>query len=319
MAIPRKKSSSGFRTTCSFSRAPRIESILPCYDGDTAMSSQNQTTFFISVIIPTYNSATTIQRTLESVFSQTYKGFEIIVVDDGSTDTTREILAPYISQNKIRYIFQENAGCGIARNRGVADSKGDLIALLDADDYWHTEKLARQVEVFKEKPDTVVCYTECYMVDPYAELIWDVQRSFFSKQRSGWILPYLVTNNMLTISSAMVPRSYFDKVHGFCERYDLMMVADLDFWLKLAPYGHFCAITTPLTFYQTRPQISQSQIRENHRQEREVFKLRMKGASLKLKLWYLLGYLRVSFLGWIQSFKIIAVLKKKFIARKYGT
>ena len=101
----------------------------------------------VSVIIPVYNSAKYIQKAIDSVLDQTYSNYEIIVVDDGSTDETRQKLQSY--QNKIRYVFQENQGSATARNTGIKLAKGDLVAFLDSDDFWSMpEKLDRQGACF---------------------------------------------------------------------------------------------------------------------------------------------------------------------------
>ena len=104
----------------------------------------------ISVIIPTYNSAVFLPEALQSVLSQTFLPQDVIVVDDGSTDDTEDVLEPF--RRHIHYIRQENQGPAVARNRGIAEAKGDLIAFLDADDVWVPEKLERQVNVLIENP-----------------------------------------------------------------------------------------------------------------------------------------------------------------------
>ena len=97
----------------------------------------------VSVVIPTYNSSQFIVETLESVFAQTYKDYEIIVVDDGSTDNTKEVLQPYTS--RIKYIYKENGGPASARNVGIKSAQGEYIAFLDSDDRWLPEKLEKHI------------------------------------------------------------------------------------------------------------------------------------------------------------------------------
>lgn len=99
----------------------------------------------ISVVIPTYNRAHYVCEAIDSVLAQTYKNIEIIAVDDGSTDNTKDIIQQYSS--RIKYIYQNNAGPSAARNNGIKQSNGDLIAFLDSDDIWLAEKLERQVEI----------------------------------------------------------------------------------------------------------------------------------------------------------------------------
>ncbi|MFS8117396.1 MAG: glycosyltransferase family 2 protein, partial [Microcoleus sp.] len=104
----------------------------------------------VSVIIPAYNGDRYIVQAVESVFAQTYTNWEIIVVDDGSTDETHQVLQPYL--DKIRYIYQENRGVAAARNRGIQEAKGEFIAFLDQDDFFLPDKLAAQIALFRQQP-----------------------------------------------------------------------------------------------------------------------------------------------------------------------
>jgi glycosyltransferase involved in cell wall biosynthesis len=112
----------------------------------------------VSVVIPTYCHRDTIGETLDSVFAQTFRDFEVVVVDDGSPDGTGELLRPLVEQGRIRYVRQENAGAGRARNRGLHEARGEFIAFLDADDLWPTDKLEWQVEVLRARPEAVLVY-----------------------------------------------------------------------------------------------------------------------------------------------------------------
>ena len=115
----------------------------------------------VSVAIPTYNRAHYICETIDSVLVQTYKDYEIIVVDDGSTDNTREILKRY--GGKIKYFYQANQGQASAWNYAVSQSSGEYIAFLDDDDLWFPEKLERQVEVLDKNPDLGFVCSESYV------------------------------------------------------------------------------------------------------------------------------------------------------------
>ena len=112
----------------------------------------------VSVVIPTFNRATTIRASIESVLRQTYSNIEVIVVDDGSTDRTQSIVTA-IDDSRVRYIYQENQGACVARNTGIEASKGIYIAFQDSDDEWHPDKLKRQVEILQNNPavDIVFC------------------------------------------------------------------------------------------------------------------------------------------------------------------
>lgn len=116
----------------------------------------------VSIIIPTYNRARYVTKAIDSVLAQTYKDYEIIVVDDGSKDDTREALKPYI--DKIRYIYQENAGVSAARNTGIRAAKGEWVAFLDSDDEWLPEKLAVQMDCVLKHPEIVAHVTNAKIV-----------------------------------------------------------------------------------------------------------------------------------------------------------
>jgi len=117
----------------------------------------------VSIIIPTYNYAHFITEAIQSVLSQTFQDFEVIVVDDGSTDNTREVLAQF--GNKIRYIYQENRGLSAARNTGILNSSGQYLCFLDSDDSLLPEKLELQVKLLDSKVDVDLVYTWWYLVD----------------------------------------------------------------------------------------------------------------------------------------------------------
>lgn len=117
----------------------------------------------VSVIIPTYNRAHCITDAVESVLNQTYKNYEIIVVDDGSTDGTQNLLNLYLS--KIKYIYQKNSGVSSARNKGIREAKGEYIAFLDSDDYWEPYKLELQVNCIEYLKDIDLIYTNFSIFD----------------------------------------------------------------------------------------------------------------------------------------------------------
>lgn len=118
----------------------------------------------VSVIIPVYNCENFIEETLKSVLSQTYKDFEVIVVDDDSKDRTGEIVN-VIKDKRIVYIHQENGGVSMARNNGILNSKGEYIALLDHDDLWLPEKLERQMPTLESNSKIGLVYSDCHIVD----------------------------------------------------------------------------------------------------------------------------------------------------------
>jgi len=203
----------------------------------------------VSVIIPTYNRADLVVQAVESVINQTYGRMEIIVVDDGSTDNTREVLEKY--QEKINYIYQERSERCRARNKGFAHCRGDYMAFLDSDDLWLPTKIERQVEALNEKPDVGLVYTGVEFIDthgnPYdGDLSWDAPKRQV-------LYEDLMTNNIVTgtTSSAMIRRTCFEKVGLFDE--SMNTCEDLDLYRRIARYYKFHKIDFPLVKFRIHP------------------------------------------------------------------
>jgi glycosyltransferase involved in cell wall biosynthesis len=126
----------------------------------------------ISVVIPTFNQRDFLEQALESVFAQSVRDYEIIVVDDGSTDSTGALLDWH--GDRLRVIEQENHGVGAARNRGIDAARGRYLALLDHDDKWHPDKLAVQLKFMQEHPDAVGCSVQFRYTEPLSKLGFDI-------------------------------------------------------------------------------------------------------------------------------------------------
>ncbi len=110
----------------------------------------------VSVILPTYNRAKYISRAIDSVLAQTYKDWELIIIDDGSTDNTKEVVEPYLKDKRIKYVWKENGGVSSARNKGLDMATGEFVAFLDSDDFYMPEKLEKSLEVFDRYPDVIL-------------------------------------------------------------------------------------------------------------------------------------------------------------------
>jgi glycosyltransferase involved in cell wall biosynthesis len=193
----------------------------------------------VSVIIPTFNRADRIEKAVSSVLKQTYENYEIIVVNDGSTDTTEDALLPF--EDKIRYIsFSENRGVSAARNAGIRHSRGSLIAFLDSDDYWFENKLALQTTFFKRHPQTVACQTN---------EIW-IRNGLRVNPRkkhlkpAGRIFADCVKLCVVSPSTVMLKKSLLEEVGLFDE--NLPACEDYDLWLRIASLYPIDLIADPL-------------------------------------------------------------------------
>jgi glycosyltransferase involved in cell wall biosynthesis len=180
----------------------------------------------VSVIIPTFNRAQKVSRAISSVLGQTFTHFEVIVIDDGSTDETGDVLTGFKDRiNLIRHA--ENRGVSAARNSGIAASQSPLIAFLDSDDYWLPEKLETQVRYFRDNPDAVACQPEeiwvrnGVRVNPWKKHI----------KPSGDIFERSLKLCVVSPSAVMIRRSVFNEVGLFDE--DFPVCEDYDLWLRI--------------------------------------------------------------------------------------
>jgi len=168
----------------------------------------------VSVIIPTYNYGRFIAEAIDSVLAQTYPLLEIIVVDDGSTDDTPRIAAAY--GDRIRYIRQQNAGVGAARNAGIAAARGEYVAFLDSDDIWLPEKIAKQLALFEADPELGLVHCGIEKFDPAGKL------TVLLSGMEGWVAPYLLRLDRDVIvaagSSPMLPKRVIEEIGGFDTR-----------------------------------------------------------------------------------------------------
>ena len=183
----------------------------------------------VSVIIPNYNYANYVGSAVDSVLGQTYPNIEIIVIDDGSTDGSREILEGY--GDRINAVFQTNQGVSAARNNGVTVSRGELIAFLDADDYWLSEKIEKQVQNFAADPSLGLVHVAVDEIDTEGTSLRK-----HTEGLDGFVSDELVMLTHRSIfgggSGLMVPRTVFDEAGGFDTR--LSTSADWDLFYQIS-------------------------------------------------------------------------------------
>jgi glycosyltransferase involved in cell wall biosynthesis len=198
----------------------------------------------VSVIIPAYNSMTYLPATIENVLGQTFTDFEVLVVDDGSSDRT----AAWVSQvqdRRVRLISQANQGTCAARNTGIALAQGEYIAFLDADDLWHPTKLAKQVCYLDERPEVGLVYTWTVLIDPEGKPTGRV----FASRAQGDVWQQLVQHNITESgSSFMMRRQCFETVGVFDP--NLPHAGDWDMCLRIAARYSFGVIEEPLVYYR---------------------------------------------------------------------
>jgi hypothetical protein len=193
----------------------------------------------ISVIIPSFNRAWTLARAIDSVLAQTVAPKEIIVVDDGSTDHTPEVLAAY--GDRLRIMNQPNQGVSSARNLGIGHSTGEFVALLDSDDQWKPEKLACQAAFFKTHPKAVICQTEEIWIRNGVR----VNPGKKHKKPSGLIFEPSLHLCLVSPSAVMMKKILFERKGMF--RQDFPVCEDYDFWLRVSMDTPIHLIDTALT------------------------------------------------------------------------
>ncbi len=180
---------------------------------------------FFSVIVPTYNRENFLTTALKSVLDQTFKDFEVIIVDDGSTDRTKAIIRG-IEDNRIKYIYQKNHGVAHARNRGIEKSEGKFISFLDSDDKWVPQKLQRTFQDINEFSAISIFHTE--------ELWYKggklLNQRKKHKKPNGYVYQYALPLCCISISTAVVKQSVFEDIGIFDET--LPACEDYDFWLR---------------------------------------------------------------------------------------
>ena len=179
-----------------------------------------------SVIIPTYNRLNFLREAVASVLNQSWRDFELVVVDDGSTDGTRAYVEGLGAE--IIYLYQDNRGPSAARNRGIAAVRGEFVTFLDSDDLWQKNKLKVQIDFMHAHPDAMVCYTDEIWIRHGVR----VNQKKKHRKFSGWIFEKCVPLCIVSPSSVLMRCEFFDGVGLFDE--DLPACEDYDLWLRAA-------------------------------------------------------------------------------------
>ena len=192
----------------------------------------------VSVIIPTYNRKHALKRAIKSVYMQSLPPFEIIVVDDGSNDGTKE----WVRQKypNVKYIYQENSGVSSARNKGIKIARGDWIALLDSDDEWLPNKLNKQIDKIKSNLDVKILHSNEIWIRNGLR----VNQMKKHKKFGGYIFEKCLDICRISPSSVMLKKEIFDYIGTFDE--SLKVCEDYDLWLRITSKYSVCFLDIPL-------------------------------------------------------------------------
>ncbi|UFP96580.1 glycosyltransferase [Gloeobacter morelensis] len=201
----------------------------------------------VSVVIPAFNALRYLPRTVDSALAQSFGDFEVLIVDDESTDGTADWVRT-IADRRVRLLEQKNQGAAAARNAGIRQARGEYIAFLDADDLWEPAKLERQVACLDARPEVGVVYTWVRVIDQDGE----PTGSLYRPGDEGRIWPQLVRVNNIYPSAAMVRRQCFERVGLF--DLELRFAEDWEMWLRIAADYAFAVLREPLMRYRRHPQ-----------------------------------------------------------------
>lgn len=205
----------------------------------------------VSIVIPAYNAGQYLEETLKSVLASSYDDYEIVVVDDGSTDNTAAVAAAM--GPKVRLIRQANQGMSRSRNNAIDSSQSEFIALLDSDDIWHPDKLRLQVAALDESPEVGLCYTEFRSWDGAAASaqLAPVATGTRADALSGWIYPKMLLTNFVLPSSALFRRTLWNKLGPFlCEDHQ---TDDWEYFIRASREVPFAKLEAQLVLYRQHP------------------------------------------------------------------
>ena len=217
------------------------------------MSLSRNSTPKVSVVIPCFNGEAYLSQTLDSVVKQSFCNYEIIVIDDGSTDSTSDIVIEFQKRfsSKIKYYLQENQGVAVARNSGIRNARGEYIAFIDADDEWTADKLQAAVEVLDANSDVILVHTKVQYISEKGELLETVAHK--TENQSGRLFKklYLRKANIAT-SSVIFRRGVVERGAIFDENLTRLGCEDRDFWLQVSKIGIIAYINKVQVKYKVR-------------------------------------------------------------------
>lgn len=196
----------------------------------------------ISIIIPCFNSQNSIATTLSSIVNQTYKEYEIILVDDGSRDNTKEVAEKILKENSItyKYIYQTNSGPSSARNKAVLNASGEYIAFLDADDAWHPQKLELMMQCFEKEEIDILGHSY--------SLVHNFEQKYTQTDLHKISFFHLLFKNFAVTPSVMMKRAIFEP---FDER--MKYAEDHELWLRISNTHTLYFLDAPLVLLGRKP------------------------------------------------------------------
>jgi glycosyltransferase involved in cell wall biosynthesis len=200
----------------------------------------------VSVVIASYNMGQYLAVSLRSALDQTYRDIEVVVVDDGSTDDTQDVIKPFLGDTRLRYVHQSNGGQAYAKNRGIREATGEFVAFLDADDIWLPRKLETQMPLFLAQ-DVGVVFCRSVEIDAQGAQLRLLDFPLYRGSISGQLLIF----NFIGFSTSVVRKRCFERLGAF--RQDLGMGIDYDLWLRFSAHYTFDFVDAQLVRYRVWP------------------------------------------------------------------
>lgn len=219
----------------------------------------------ISVVIPVYNGADYLCEAIDSVLNQPYSNYEIIVVDDGSTDETWSLIQSYGS--KVRGIKQENRGVAGALNHGIRSSNSDYVAWLSHDDLFLPDKLQRQIEFLLQNNEFSACYTDYYVIDKLGNIVRSVESPWYPREQAMWVL---FGQGYINGSTMLINRSCFKKVGWFSE--ELRFTQDVEMWIRMLRHFSIGRVPEKLGKLRTHPGQGSVNVEKHNAEKQAMFK-----------------------------------------------
>lgn len=214
----------------------------------------------VSVVLATYNQAPWLDGAIATVRAQSFSDWELLVADDGSTDDTAAVVGRHAADSRVRHLPGPHAERCVARNRALAEARGDLVAFLDTDDRWHPEKLARQVAVLQGAPDAGFCYTVARFVDAEDQPL-PIRKP--PDALAGNLFPVLVRGNLVILASVVARLRRVIEAGAFDETLPVCGCEDWDLWLRLARRHPVAVVDEELTRYRHLGNTSPAQLLES--------------------------------------------------------
>ena len=216
----------------------------------------------ISVILPCYNGSRWLSKAIESVLSQTYRDFELLIIDDGSVDDSKTIISSYLSDRRVRYIYQKNRGFSSAINRGIKESLGDLIGFIGQDDIWLSKKLELQTNFLSKNKNVDLVHSSYLTIDSEDKIINALHIKLPEFPTREQLIKKLFMGNLFGFETILVKRECFNECGFFNE--GMIGLLDYDMWLRIAEKFNLNGfIARPLVKKRdSKSRISKSRIEE---------------------------------------------------------